>query len=90
MTDEYLAFVLAYDYPDVLSYIDLPCDEMFELCMKIVQYARKQTNEELYYDTFCMFVEDKVFMNSHETTAKHLVHLGLLDKSWKNPCKRGQ
>lgn len=56
--DEYLAFCILYDFYRLFDYIDLPCDETFDLCMELVGLARANVCGELYYDTLMDWLEE--------------------------------
>lgn len=89
MTDEYLAFVIAYDYSDVLNYLDLPCDMAFDLCMKVVQKARREINGEVYYDTFTDYLCE-LFEGRFNEVAERLVSLGILNPGWREISLMGE
>ena len=78
MTDEYLAFCVAYDWAAVFEYLELPCDEAFALAMKLVTLARKW-NSELYYDNFMGWLEFNFFHGSMEKMKWRLEAHGLID-----------
>jgi hypothetical protein len=77
MTDEYLAFCIAYDHAFVLESLELSSDEAFELCMNIVQIAR---DEELYYNTFFEWVDQIFRVDNITAIGDGLVEMGLLLK----------
>lgn len=58
MTDEYLSFCILYDFYRLFDYLDLACDEAFDLCMKLVELARNKVYCELYYDTLMDFLDE--------------------------------
>lgn len=79
MTDEYLAFCVAYDWAAVLEYLKLPCDEAFDLAMNLVALARKEWQSELYYDTFMEWLEFNFFFGSMEEMKQRLSVRDLID-----------
>lgn len=80
MTDEYLAFCIAYDWAAVFEYLKMPCDEAFNLAMKLVAIARREWRSELYYDNFMEWLEFNFFFGLFEEMKQRLEARGLIEE----------
>lgn len=70
MSENYLAFILAYDYGYIFDRMELACDEAYSLALEIIRRFKRhceQTKCGCYYDTLCLYVASISFEKIWET-----------------------
>lgn len=68
MDRNYMKFIIAYDFGDVLDNMLLACDEAYELAEHIVDmYENEVVEEEQHYDSLYWFVKELDFQHEWDS-----------------------
>ena len=68
MDRNYMKFIIAYDFGDVLDNMLLACDEAYELVEHIVDmYENEVVEEEQHYDSLYWFVKELDFQHEWDS-----------------------